>query len=266
MQIEEVAGLGFGLTILLGLSLAAVASKWRRRAAPKPPPSNNRVFGLLCIAPWVSVLFVMTKLNLSGAARYLAPYYPLLIMGILVNANHAALVRTFWWRSWAFLSCGLAALLLIISPARPLWPAAYFLQHYASTFQSSTLGRRAMDVYAVQGGRSTAFAPVVAVLPSDAAVLGYRGDDYPETSLWKPFGSRRILHIQASDSAEQVRQRGMKYLLVITDSFHETWPQWVQRMDARELRTVELRLRGGHEPFVWHLVEINSPRTAQTNP
>jgi len=84
--------------------------------------------------------------------------------------------------------------------------------------KSSRLAVSAMDAYEAKSKRSEVFAPVIAALPGDASVLGYSADDFPETSLWKPFGSRRILHVKMSDSAEAMRQRGIRYVLVTIDS------------------------------------------------
>jgi hypothetical protein len=265
LQAEEMAGLGFGVTILFGLSVLAVFVG-RRRDKLQPAFPGSLMIRLVCVAPWVSLLYLMTKLNMSGAVRYLASYYPLLCMGLLLNPGHAALFRQKWWRSWAFLSCGLAGLVLVISPARPLWPAEWFFQHYGSRLQSSKLGSRAMATYATKGKRSEVFAPVIAALPADTSVLGFAADDFPETSLWKPFGSRRILHVKVTDSAEEVRQRGIKYLLVTTERLKEPWPEWLRRMDARELQTVSLTMWGSLPPFAWHLVALNPRDTGQHNP
>ena len=107
---------------------------------------------------------------------------------------------------------------------------------------------------------------MIALLPADAKIIGFSADDFPETSLWKPFGSRRILHVKTGDSGEEVRQRGIRYMLVTMESPQETWPQWVQRMDAKELQTVTLKMWGSLPPFVWHLVELNPHGTGQNNP
>ena len=265
-QVEESAGLGFGMTILLGLSLLAVLIG--RGGRDKPPAARpcDLVTKLVCIAPWISLLFLMTKLNAMGSVRYLASYYPLLSMGLLLSATQGEIVRRKWWRSWAIFSCGLAALVLVISPARPLWPAGWFLRHYGPRLKSSPLAARAMDAYEAKGKRAEVFAPVIAALPGDATVLGYSADDFPETSLWKPFGSRRILHVRISDSAEAMQQRGIKYVLVTIDPAKETWPHWAQRMDARELKTVTLKMWGSLPPFVWHLVALNPRDVGQENP
>jgi hypothetical protein len=263
MQIEEVAGLGFGITILTGLSLVSVVRRWKQLGKPLP---EGLFLRLIWISPWISLLYLMAKLNMSGAARFLAPYYPLLMMGLLVSDAHSVLVRKLWWRCWAFLTYGMAALLLVLSPARPLWPVGRTFKHFEARLQGSKAGQRAFDVYGIQGHRPQAFAPLLALLPDDASVLGYSANDFPEASLWKPFGSRRILHVKLDDSSEKVRQRGIKYVLVVLDDREESWPQWVQQMDARELRKVELRLRGGHEPYVWELIELNPPGNGQGAP
>ena len=250
-----------GLECVGGRSRAQTARQATGRAFP-----GDLVMRLVCIAPWLSLLFMMTKLNLSGADRILAPYYPLLSMGLLLSPAQAELVRRSLVAAWAFFSCGLAGLLLVVSPARPLWPAGWFFQHYGSRLQSSRLASRAMDAYETKSRRVEVFAPVIASLPADASVLGFSAEDFPETSLWKPFGSRRILHVKTTDSAEEIRQRGIKYVLVVADKLKESWEQWLQRMDARELQTVTLKMWGSLPPFVWHLVEFNPHGSGQKNP
>lgn len=266
IQVEDVAGLGFGITILLGLSFLAAILVRKQRARLHAVPSGYLVRRLVCVAPWVSLLYAMMKLNLSSGPRFLAPYYPLLSLGLLLSPAQAGLVKRNWWRSWAWLSCGLAGLLLIISPARPLWPATWFCQQYGSRLRSSRLGSLAIAAYATKSNRGEVFAPVITMLPADASVLGFSADDFPETSLWKPFGSRRILHLKTSDSPEEIRQRGIKYALVVDDKLTESWGQWLQRMDARELQTVSLKMWGSRPPFVWHLVEFKAHGASQDNP
>lgn len=268
LQVEEETGMGFGLTILLGLSLLAVVIRRGRHPRPELGRSGDLVKRLVCLSAWVSLIYAMSKLSLSSGPRYLAAYYPLLMMGLLLGPAQAGLVRRSWWRSWAFFSCGLAGLLLVVSPARPLWPAGWFLKQYGSRLQSSRLGSRMLSAYAAKGSRADVFGPIVASLPADASVLGFFAYDYPEPSLWKPLGARRILHVKLSDSPEEIRKRGIKYLLVTTDRLHEPWPEWLTRMDARELKTVKLKMYGSQPPFVWHLVELkpHSPNQHQPNP
>jgi hypothetical protein len=265
MQLEEFAGLGFGVTILLSLSVLVVVFGRRRHDKPRAALSTDPVMRLVCIAPWFSLLFMMTKWNLTGAARILAPYYPLLSMGLLISPTQLGLVKRPWWRGWALFSFGLAGLLLVISPARPLWPAGWFVQHYGPRLRSGRLASSAIDAYEAKSKRTEVFAPVIRLLPADASVLGFSARDFPETSLWKPFGSRRILHVKVSDSAEDMERRGLRYVLVTVDLAKESWPQWLQRMHARELQTLSLKMWGSLPPFVWHLVELKPRDPGQPN-
>ena len=258
MQVEEAAGWGFGLTILLGLSVAAAAIRQARGLDSPGARRGGLVERLVCVAPWVSMVFVLGKLGISCGARYLAPYYLLLVMGLLRNHAQAALLRRSWWRAGAFVAMGLAGLLLVISPARPLWPARWFCEHFEPQLQRSHLGARAVAVYGAYGDRAQAFRPALKLLPADASLLGLVTFDDPEASLWHPLGARRIRHVLADEPAEMVRQRGIKYVLVKEELLIEPWEKWLQRMNARRLETVRLRLRAGGGPSVWQLAELQA--------
>jgi hypothetical protein len=259
IQLEEGAGLGFGMTTLLGLSVLAVILGRRGQDRLSATARGGLIARLACLTPWISLFYLMVKLNMTGAVRYLAAYYPLLAMGLLLNPAQTGLVRRTWWRSWALFACGLAGLLLVISPARPLWPSGWVFEHYGSRLRSSKLGTRALDAYETKSRRAEVFAPLIALLPADASVVGYAADDFPETSLWKPFGSRRILHIKVTDSGAEMRQRGIKYVLLTTQHLKESWAEWLQKNDARELHALTLKMWGSLPPFTWHLVELNPP-------
>jgi hypothetical protein len=257
-EVEESAGLGFGVTILFGLSLIGVLFGHRGGDKSAAAPPRDLVTKLVCITPWVSFLFLMTQLNNMGAVRYLASYYPLLMMGLLRSPAQGEVVRRTWWRWWAIFASVLAALVLIISPARPLWPAESFFRDYGPRLGASHLAKVARDAYEAKAQRTEVFAPLIAALPANVSLLGYSAEDFPETSLWKPFGSRRVLHVKPTDSAEMMRERGIRYVLV-TIPQKESWPDWLQRMNARELHTETLKMWGSLPPFVWHLVELNPP-------
>src|SRR5207302_1959382 len=154
---------------------------------------------------------------ISGGARYLAPYYLLLAMGLLRNESHGALVRHKWWRGGAIVAMALASVLLIVSPARPLWPAKWFCRRFAPKLQTSQIGSHMRAVYEVYGARPEAFAPLIIALPADASVLGLVTYDDPEASLWHPLWVRQVRHVIADESAPSVRQRGIKYVLVKED-------------------------------------------------
>ena len=263
IQVEESAGLGFGITILLVLSILTVVIGHRGRDKRSGAASGDLVTRLVCLTPWVSLIYLMTKLNMTGAVRYLAPSYPLLAMGLLLSPAQSDVVKRTWWRSWALFACGLAVLLVVLSPARPLWPAGWFVDHYGSRLRSNKLAERALNAYEAKSRRTEVFAPLIALVPAGESVVGYVASDFPETSLWKPLGGRRILHVKADDSGEDIRRRGIKYVLLTPDRLKEPLPEWLQRRNARDLQTVTLKMWGNLPPFVWHIVEMNPPGPAQ---
>ena len=94
------------------------------------------------------------------------------------------------------------------------------------------------------------------VLPPDASILGFMTYDEPETSLWRPFGSRRVLHVRIGESPESVRARGIKYVLVNEEKTREPLEQWLKRMNGRVLEAQDLKLRAGRPSGGWYLVEL----------
>ena len=267
IQQEEDAGLGFGVTVLFALSVAAVLLRHRRKESGSALAGNDLWTRLLCFAPWISLLYLMSKLNMTGAVRYLAAYYPLLAMGLLRLPGHDVVVRQRWWRIWAGITCVLAALLLMVSPARPLWPARWFLEHYGSRLPQRLVAL-ARNAYEAKAQRTQVFTPLIALLPADASVVGFVAADFPETSLWKPFGTRRILHVKLSDSGDDLRRRGIKYVLLTTDHLKEPYAQWLQERNARELNTLSLKMWGSLPPFTWRVVELSGQtnRPPESNP
>ncbi len=254
MQVEETAGLGFGISVLLAVSVGA-GLVFRRKSSKR-----DWWLTLLLLAPWVSFLAFMLKSNLSTSARLAAPYYGLLVPLLLVIAGHECLVRAHWWRRFAMLLMLPAALLLVVSPPRPLWPAKTILTKLADKESPNPLVQRALTVYSVYGMRGDGFKPVRERLPSDVDPLGFVATDEVETSLWKPFGSRRILHVKANDTRTQLQERGIRYVLVSTETWERLGKQsleaWFADLGADVVETFTPRLRAGREPFIWYLIRL----------
>jgi len=258
MQTEEIAGLGFGVTFLLGLSLLAIAVRRRHFSRKGSDSPRLSIPGLVCAAAWVSFSYVMTKIGLSGVSRFFTPYFLLITMGLLRNDMHDALVRTKWWRTAALAVFAMAAVLVVASNARPLWPSAWVFRRYPTFFEQSPMGQRIRTVYSVYGQRHDAFAPMREALPTDATVVGLITYDDLETSFWRPFGSRRILHVKVSDSGNETRRRGIRYVFVKPELLKESWEHWLQRMNARELWSGKLQYRAAFPAIPWRLASLNS--------
>lgn len=258
MQVEEGAGLGFGVSLLLLPILFGriprCSSSLQILAVLTRPET------LIPAGTWLVMLYFCTQSGLGCPARYLAPSYVLLLAPILRLPRAAAVLRRSWWRRLAMLGYGLAAMLVIATPARPLWPAQTLLKTVNAENSTSRWLRRVWTVYSVYGARPDAFAPVRAILPPDLKVLGLVTFDDPETSLWWPWGSHRIMHVTEADDAKSVRTRGIEVVLVseyiLTDHQHTTISNWLSRFDAEIITSMDLPLRATRGPTRWYLVRL----------
>lgn len=158
------------------------------------------------------------------------------------------------------LTFALAALLLVITPPRPLWPATTLLKALGADRSESTLLRRGWTVYSVYGDRADGFAPVVSELPEDLNKLGFVTFDDPETSLWRPFGSRRIIHLNRADDARSAAEKGIRHALVSERTLKiqgkYTMEEWLERFDAIIVESFDLNLLAARGPTKWHLVRL----------
>ena len=164
------------------------------------------------------------------------------------------------WRGVALGVFAVSALLLIVTPPRPLWPAKTILRSLGAEHANSYLLKRAWNVYTAYSARTDGFNPVIAALPPGANPLGYLAFDEPETGLWRPFGSRRIEHFTPEDSAADLRARGIKFALVsedfLTQHSQMKTADWLAGMDAEPLQHFELKLLARQEPHGWLLVRF----------
>jgi hypothetical protein len=255
LQVEESAGLGCGLSLLLLWLLVK-----KIRAGEIFPSKIFCVETLVPLGCWVGIGVFLIRVGIAGPARYLLPFYFLLFTPLMCGRVAGKVFQQRGWRLASFAVFAVAAMLLVLSPPRPLWPANFFLQRLDAEHSENFLLRRAWAVYSVYGRRADSFAPVLAKLPPDANPLGLITFDDPEASLWRPFGTRRILHICRGDSPEQIRARGIKYALVSERFFGQHYPmkfdEWLAQNRAVVVEKFALRLHAGHGPEGWWLVRF----------
>ena len=256
MQIEENAGLGFGVSFLLLASLVAACFV-------RPSNSIRVSLWLTCVrwSPFISLVALLARSDLYPIARVLTPYYALLLAPLLARAGLERLVKKFWWRAAAFTVFVIAAGLLIISPARPLFPVLTILEKARAHAPDSRMLARTEEVYSVYRNRNDAFAPVRDALLPHSEILGMTTFDDPETSLWRPFGSRRIVHVCPGDTAAKLKAEGVEYVVVRGEAFGKwfsgSMDDWLKQMDAQVIRTIPLNLRAAQGPMDWYLVKLN---------
>jgi hypothetical protein len=195
---------------------------------------------------------------MSGPARVSAPFYLLFLPALLRSPAQSFIVRAGWWRKLAYLVFLVAAGLLIVSPARPLWPAQTVLAGVSAS--SHPVLQRAQTVYAVYATRYRAFDPAIALVPAGVKILGFVSYDDPETALWRPFGSRRILHVKGVDSPEDLKRRGIEYILINTQQativLGAPVEDWTRRVGGSVVAEVDLRLRASYSAAKCVLVKL----------
>ena len=276
LQTEDWAGLGFGLSVLIVVSFFA-ALGLRRRAPALPAPSQRTASaGVLAEAvpawvrhgvvfgAWVSLLAFCLKSGMSNGARLISPYYPLLLPLLVIGRGHGELVRRAWWRRSAAGAVGLAAIVLIVTPGRPLWPAETVLSRAVAQHPDRRLFSRALSVYAVYGERSDPLANVRTLLPPGLDLVGFLADaDDIDISLWRPYFSRRVRHVLLEDKPADVQREHLRYVVVgqaFLDYRGTTLAQWQQQFGAELVATTTATLKVAQGPKPWYLMRLpNDP-------
>jgi hypothetical protein len=260
MQTEENTGLGFGVMVLLLIStvFAVVTSGKSFPLRFHSPDTLWRTS--IIITPWISALALLSQSEVAPIGRIFASYYILMLPLLLRCPGHERLVKRAGWCFAVFVVFAAAALLLVISPARPLFPAKTVLNHIAAGHSNSKLLARIDEVYSVYRERNHAFAPALGVLPSGLKTLGFVTYDDPETSLWQPYGSRRIVHVCPDDSAAYLRGEGIEYILAKPSLFGTQFPEfndWLGQVNGRLAQKIQLNLRADSGASDWYLVKLN---------
>jgi hypothetical protein len=122
--------------------------------------------------------------------------------------------------------------------------------------------QRAAEVYAIYRDRADLLRPIRETLPASAKIIGLISFNEPETSLWRPFGSRRILHIRSEDSPEFTRSRGIQYVVIersaiALDYFKTTPEEWARKNNGEMIARFSIKMLARGEPMDWVLVRLN---------
>ena len=255
---EDGAGLGLGLCVLLAVSVLAkffVRQTSSTLGAGSAAPFGKTFHFCVLIAPWLALLAYCIKSGMTGAARLIAPYYPLLLPLLLVGDAASRLVRLRLWRFLVLVNMVLAFGVLILTPPRPLWPAQTILSHLVARHPDSHLLARALKVYSLYSTRSDSLAAIRNQLPANISVIGFAGGpDDAEISLWMPLGSRRVEDFLVTDSTAQIQKQGIEYAVigdVQLQQFGVTIDDWLKKNDAELLATthITLKLATGEQTF-----------------
>jgi hypothetical protein len=256
MSTEESSGLGFGCYILIGATLAAVLWSSQNRSTSG---AFRPLAAFVNLGTCGALLVFFVSADYLSAARLMAPYYPLLVIPLLAVISER-LVRRRWWQYLALATFVVAAVPVISSPARPLFPWQSGIAMLKKFGASPRLVARAERVYSVYNHRADAFAPIIPLL-HEASVVGLVTYDDPETALWQPYGSRRVVHVCRNDTGAFIRSEGVQYIVVSLQKFQmdfqRPFEQWLGEVNGTVLEKVPLSLRAGEGPVDWCVVKLN---------
>lgn len=252
----EGSGLGLGLT----LCLMSVAFLSRRQFFPlwgaaKAGQRLNFLAGPLALG------LLMSKSAILTFYRICLPFYPMVFIFFLAATSWDTIRRSLLLRWTVFGQIFLALQALLLEPSRPLWPAKTFFSHPPPLAAWASLWQRAASVYGTYGERHAVFLPIRRRLPADAETVGFfNGGDDPVATLWKPYGSLRVLEITAQDTLEDLQKSGIRYAIMgergVRELTQTDLDQWISRFRGRilsEFKIVPSVSRGQER---WVLIEV----------
>jgi hypothetical protein len=213
LQIEEAAGLGLAVSLLLAAAVLGglFFPAWRRRPVPTGPSWLLVAAGG---AMAVAIVAFMTKSGMTTAARLFLPYYLFTSILVLRWIGRAEWSAAGWRRAYGVILV-LSVPLVVFTPARPLWPALTVLHRAAAAFPGKAALVRAERVYEVYRGRPWVLSSLGKGLIREGAVVGLVGTgDDASTSLWKPYFSRRVVEYNIVQLPEALEPGRLNYVVV----------------------------------------------------
>jgi hypothetical protein len=254
---EESAGVGIGITVIAIVSIVA-ALAFRRRNQGRPTVPAQRQGLAIGLMTWGALLVYMSKLGSESTSRLVAAYYPLLLLPLLLSPAQSFLVRQRWYRSLAVCASTIALMAVVLTPSRPLWPAERFFNWAMDRVPQSVLMARARMVYTVYHFRNDLFASLRQSIPESVPAIGLiAGGDDAESSLWHPFGARRVVHVLEGDRSQESH---LHWLVVKNDVIGhgnpEAFDQWLQRDGGTLIARQSVTEKVAKGPETWSVVHF----------
>jgi hypothetical protein len=254
---EESAGLGGGITVIVLISI--VFACHRRRRNPGHLGNLARREGVILGAlTWVSLLVYMSKMGSEATSRLIAPYYPLLLLPLLLTSAQDWLVRKRWYQGLGVLAFLMAMVAVILTPARPLWPADPVCEWAVKHFPENAVLVRARDIFVTYKHRNDVMAGLRRSIPDSVKVIGLiEGDNDIEASLWRPYGTRRVAHIQAGDTG-QMRELGWVVVKneIIAPGHPKGFERWLERSGGKIVTQQFVTEMVAAGPEVWSVIRF----------
>ena len=260
LQIEEEAGLGLGIAVAVVLF---VLTGIRARMADRTliVPRNKEALWVIGVGA-ISWLTYMAKMGSEATSRLVAGYYPLIIAGVLVMISlDGRIVHRSLFRCVGLMVMLSAFPLLILSPARPLYPVYLVSALLTKTNIPVEMVAKYNQVYSVYAARSNGLNELAVSIPPGERVIGLlqTGND-AEVSLWRPFGSREVLEVTPQDSAQKIKERGINFVAVsqtaLSVRYHTTIELLMEKWPSRVVAKKNITLLVHVGPETWYLLGL----------
>ena len=266
LPMEDWSGIGLGVTVLMLISAAFALPNYFGKRKPVcdrtiiPP----LIIKFALIAPWIALLSYCAKSGMVTAARLIAPYYPLLLPALLMGSEQSALVRKAWWRVLAIVVFVMAIGVLVVTPARPLWPAKTVLGKMVAAQPENKMLARALATYTAYSIRNDPLAELRSALPADLRSVGFMGaPDDLDISFWRPYGQRRVDHINFGETDVQIRDRKITYAIVSGLNFDLAYEyskikfeDWLVAVRAEVITNTTATIAVSAGPQKWYIVRL----------
>lgn len=262
IHFEDWAGIGPGVMILMLIAGCCALPNFLAKRSPVCGRTEipARIIKLALIAPWIALAAYCAKSGMVTPARLIAPYYPLLLAGILLGAEQSSLVRRRWWRITEILVMLTAIATLVITPPRPLWPAKTVLTRLVAAHPENRLLQRALATYTAYSIRNDPLGELRQFIPSGTKSVGFVGmPDDLDISFWKPYGTRRVDHINLGETAEQIRERKITTAVVGHLQFDFVplkFEEWLKTVRATNITTISATISVNAGPQKWSVVQF----------
>jgi hypothetical protein len=254
---EETAGLGLGVTLLVLVTIVSAMCEFpRKNLFPKT--------SLVGLAAWIAILFFMLKMGSEATARLLLPYYPLVLVPILLLPVQERLSRFRPWKIFTVLAALSVLPVIILSPSRPLWPALSASRWLARHYPDKSAVQRMTTVYFAYAHRNDALALLRDGLPGGALKIGFfAGSNDTDYSLWHPFGLRQVEYLQIGDDQSVNVPGDIEWIVVKRDFWAEAGnvplETWAARHHAKITLSVPIVTLVSRGEQIWCVLHIEKP-------
>jgi hypothetical protein len=256
---EVNAGIGLGICVLTLVSLLN-GNRRPRLANVNGGVANDGTVRLLRWMPFVLLLVFMARDGAFENARQLAPYYPFFFPLLLVGAGQARLVRRLWWQRLGLLIMGATATLVVIQPNHPLLPAQTLITRLQREYPHSKLLSMVSRIYSYQRSLEDQKRRLGDALPPDETIGYVAGiNGRYESWMWLPFGQRRVERVLPNDTPEQLRFKGIHYVVIediVLQTANETIEQWLNEYDGNLENKIVPDKDPGHPVRTLYLVRL----------